>query len=71
MIQFQVRTTKVLSDSELSISLRGGWDENLPAIKDEHGNLLVGNRRMAIAKRDGIDPVIKVVTFGDGPEADA
>ena len=69
--KFEIRTTKVLSDSELSESLRGGWDENLPAIKDEYGNLLVGNRRMAIAKRDGIEPVIKVVTFGDGPEADA
>jgi hypothetical protein len=51
--------------------LKDGWDKNLPAIKDEHGVVLVGHRRLKIAKEDGIEPVIKVVTFGSGPEAEA
>jgi len=69
--KFQVRTSRVLSDDELTASLSGGWDEELPAIMDEHSNVLVGNRRLAIAKRNGWDTVVKVRTFGDGPEADA
>jgi transcriptional regulator with XRE-family HTH domain len=66
-----VRTKKVVNDDELRASLKGGWDNELPAIKDENGLLLVGNRRMKIAEEEKIKPVIKVVKFGTGPEADA
>jgi hypothetical protein len=66
-----IRVKKVLRDDELRASLKGGWNKHLPAIKDEHGVVLVGNRRLKIANEIGIEPVIKVVEFGDGPEADA
>jgi DNA-binding CsgD family transcriptional regulator len=66
-----IRTTKVLDDTALREALRGGWDKALPAIKDEFDNLLVGNRRMKIALKEGIEPVIKVVKFGTGPDAEA
>lgn len=48
-----------------------GWVEELPAIKDERGVILVGHRRLAIAEELGITPVIKTVKLGDGDEADA
>jgi transposase len=61
-----------VSDVDLKASLlSAGWNPHLPAIRDEHGTLLVGNRRMAIARAHGIAPVVEVVSFGDGPEADA
>jgi DNA-binding CsgD family transcriptional regulator len=61
-----------VSDDELKTSLlSAGWDANLPAIRDENGVLLVGNRRMAIALSNNIRPVERVETFGAGPEADA
>lgn len=67
-----VRDIKGLNDDELRASLKAaGWNEHLPAIQDEDGNVIVGNRRMAIAKQEGIEPVIKVVTFGNGAEAEA
>jgi len=67
-----IRDLKGLNDNELRASLKAaGWNEHLPAIKDEDGNVIVGNRRMAIAQQEGIEPVIKVVKFGCGPEADA
>ena len=47
-----------------------GWLKDLPAIKDEHGVVLVGNRRMKVAAELGIEPVVRVVTFGSGPDAD-
>ena len=58
-----------MNDDELRASLRTGWDENLPAIKDEHGVVLVGNRRMRIAAAEGIEPVVKVVAFGTDDDA--
>jgi transposase len=65
-----IRDIKGLNDDELRASLKAaGWNEHLPAIKDEDGNVIVGNRRLAIASQEGIEPVIKVVTFGDGAEA--
>jgi DNA-binding NarL/FixJ family response regulator len=67
-----IRDIKGLNDDELRASLKAaGWNEHLPAIKDEDGNVIVGNRRMAIAEQEGIEPVIKVVTFGNGAEAQA
>ena len=65
-----IRNIKGLNDDELRASLKAaGWNEHLPAIKDEDGNVIVGNRRVAIAEQEGIEPVIKVVTFGTGAEA--
>jgi ParB-like chromosome segregation protein Spo0J len=48
-----------------------GWHPELPAIKDEHGNVLIGNRRLKIAADLRIEPKIKIITFGDGKPADA
>jgi ParB-like chromosome segregation protein Spo0J len=67
-----IRSTDNIDDSELRTSLMvAGWNIELPAIKDEYGRILVGHRRLKIAQEEGITPVIKVVTFGDGDEADA
>jgi ParB-like chromosome segregation protein Spo0J len=57
---------------ELRESLRSfGWIEELPAIKDERGVVLVGHRRLAVAAELEIEPVVKTVRLGDGDEADA
>lgn len=48
-----------------------GWIEQLPAIKDERGVVLMGHRRLAVAAELGIEPVISTVRFGDGDAADA
>lgn len=62
----------VSDDSELRESLATfGWHPELPAIQDEHGVTLVGNRRMRIAEELGIKPVIRPLSFGAGSEADA
>jgi hypothetical protein len=59
-------------DSELRESLQQlGWIHNLPAFVDEHGKVLVGNRRMRLAKELGVAPVIIKLEFGEGPKADA
>jgi hypothetical protein len=59
-------------DNELRESLeRFGWIKDLPALADEHGKVLVGNRRLRLAEELGIEPVIEHLTFGDGAEADA
>ena len=61
-----------VSDEVLRASLvNAGWNENIPAIKDENGTLLVGNRRMKIALEENLTPVVVTVAFGTGPEADA
>lgn len=55
---------------ELRASFKlNGWLPELPAIKDEHGHILVGNRRTAIAQELGIEPVIMTVVFGDDEAA--
>ena len=60
------------TDAELIESLREfGWPKGLEAIHDEYGASLTGGRREAVAKMLGIEPVIRVIKFGDGPEADA
>ena len=59
-------------DRELIQSLREfGWPKGLEAIHDERGVSLTGGRREAVARMPGIEPVIRVITFGDGPAADA
>ena len=47
-----------------------GWQKALPAIEDENGVIIVGHRRVHVAKELGITPVIKKVTFGEGEAAD-
>jgi hypothetical protein len=67
-----IRSIDGLDDTELRTSLKtASWNKQLPAIKDEYGVVLVGHRRLKIAAEENIVPVIKIVTFGDGPDADA
>jgi hypothetical protein len=59
-------------DTELEQSLRKfGSVEHLPAFKDENGVVIVGHRRLKIAEKQKIEPVIKTLHFGKGDEADA
>jgi ParB-like chromosome segregation protein Spo0J len=59
-------------DSELRDSLRRfGWSRSFPALKDEHGAVLVGHRRLRIAAELGIGAVVEIVHFGEGDAADA
>lgn len=58
-------------DRDLKESLkRDGWWEDHPLIQDEHGVILVGNRRKKFALEMAISPVVVTVTFGDGEDAD-
>jgi hypothetical protein len=67
-----IRSIEGLDDTELRTLLQTTrWNKHLPAIKDEFGNVIVGHRRLKIAAEEGIEPVIKTVTFGTGPEAEA
>jgi transposase len=60
------------TDAELRTSLEtNGWLQHLPALKDENGRIIIGNRRMEIANELGITPVVDVMHFGDGVLADA
>jgi len=68
----RVRRDPMKNDDELRDSLKNlGWLPELPAIEDEHGRTLVGNRRKRIAAEQGISFVVRRVTFGEGDEADA
>lgn len=59
-------------DTELRESLKAfGWVPEFPALVDENDVVLVGNRRMQIAKELGIEPVTETVNCGKGSEADA
>lgn len=59
-------------DAELRASLRQfGWHAELPALVDEDGVVLVGHRRLKIAKEENIEPVIKTLNLGHGDAADA
>jgi len=59
-------------DTELRQSLAlYGWHPEIPGIRDEHGVLLVGHRRLKICEDLKIQPVIKTIKFGSGKEADA
>jgi ParB-like chromosome segregation protein Spo0J len=67
-----VRRRGNLDLDELRESMREfGWVEEFPAIQDERGVVLVGHRRLTVAKELGIDPVVKTVTLGRGDAADA
>jgi hypothetical protein len=62
------------SDAELCESMMEfGWLQFLPGIMDEHGVLITGHRRSAMAGKLGIPKPWPIVTvqFGDGPDADA
>lgn len=59
--------------SDLRESMReNGWinDPIFEAIQDERGVILVGHRRIAVAKELDIPPRIRTVPCGDGDEAD-
>jgi hypothetical protein len=57
---------------ELKDSLKTfGWLPEFPALVDERGVVLVGNRRMALAKELGIEPVKAILQIGKGDAADA
>jgi hypothetical protein len=57
---------------ELRDSMREfGWIKELPAIKDEHGVVLVGHRRLKVAEELGVTPVEVIVKCGDGDGGDA
>jgi predicted transcriptional regulator len=61
-----------ISDAELRESLqRHGWHPEFPAIQDEHGVTLVGNRRLRLAAQLAIEPVIKILEIGEGEGPDA
>jgi ParB-like chromosome segregation protein Spo0J len=58
--------------SELRESIREfGWIPELPAITDERGVVLIGHRRLAVARELGIEPVVNTIFFGTGDAADA
>jgi ParB-like chromosome segregation protein Spo0J len=59
-----------LTDLRASM-MNHGWVKEFPAIVDEYGVILVGNRRTEIAKELGIEPVIVKLTLGVGDAADA
>lgn len=66
------RSTAVTGIEELRESMREfGWVEEFPAIRDERGVVLVGHRRLAVAKELGIQPVVNTVILGSGDAADA
>ena len=65
-----IREEGDLSDLRESMTLHG-WVEEFPALADERDVVLVGHRRMAVAKELGIAPVIKKLTLGSGDAADA
>ena len=67
-----IRSITGLDDSELRESLkRFGWLPELPALTDEKGVVLVGHRRIRLARQLDIKPVIKMLVIGSGSEADA
>jgi ParB-like chromosome segregation protein Spo0J len=64
------RYSDTQADDELRESMKGGWLPGHPAIVDEHGVVLVGHRRLAIAKELGIAPETVRLPFGDGDAGD-
>jgi ParB-like chromosome segregation protein Spo0J len=67
-----IRSITGLDDTELYESLKHhGWHPEFPAVADENGVVLVGHRRMRLAKQLGLEPVIRTITFGNGDAADA
>jgi hypothetical protein len=70
---FAVNIRNITGDNtELRESMKTfGWVKEFPALLDERDYVLVGNRRMAIAKELGIAPITKTLQFGEGDAADA
>ena len=67
-----IRAITGLDDTDLKQSLKNyGWLEELPAIADENDVVLVGHRRLRLAKQLSIEPVIKRIRVGSGDKADA
>jgi ParB-like chromosome segregation protein Spo0J len=72
LLSSNVRADVEGDDEELRESLKEfGWVKELPALADENGVVLVGNRRVRLAKELGIEPNIRTITFGNGDAADA
>ena len=67
-----IRDIKRLDDSEPRESMdKWGWLPQFPAYADENGVLLVGHRRMKLAKlKLRCAPVVETITFGKGSDAD-
>jgi AraC-like DNA-binding protein len=67
-----IRSTDDGDNAELKASLKQfGWVAEFPAIKDEHGVVLIGHRRLKLADELNITPVIKTLALGSGDVADA
>lgn len=67
-----IRLTRGNDDSELRESLKKfGWVKEFPALMDEHGVVLVGHRRLKLAKQLEIKPIVTKLTLGSGDAADA
>ena len=57
---------------ELRASMKAlGWLKEFPAFQDERGVVLVGHRRIKVARELGIDPIVVTLQFGQGDAADA
>jgi ParB-like chromosome segregation protein Spo0J len=48
-----------------------GWSDQFPALTDENDVVLVGHRRLKVARELEIEPVIKKLSIGQGDAADA
>src|SRR4051794_30317045 len=48
-----------------------GWSPQLPAIADATGELIVGHRRMRVARELAIEPRVVRIDFGEGDSAEA
>jgi predicted transcriptional regulator len=71
-IREELKDSKDAAWEELRESLKTfGWVPEFPALLDERGIVLVGNRRMALAKEMGIEPVTQTIHLGKGDAADA
>jgi ParB-like chromosome segregation protein Spo0J len=58
--------------TELRESLKQfGWSKQFPALMDENDVVLVGHRRMKVAKELEIEPVVRKLNIGQGDAADA
>lgn len=67
-----IRATIGADDTELRQSLeKFGWVKQFPAFQDELGVVLVGHRRLKLAKELGITPIVETIRFGAGDAADA
>jgi hypothetical protein len=70
--RFSVNIRDIGDLTELRESMQAhGWVKEFPAIQDERGITLVGNRRLAVARELHIEPVIQTIVIGDGDAADA